>query len=159
MTGKKLTNASQPDSAETITKPTKPSPKTRPTKQADGVGIVTSRAIRAKSRNQLAKDLTTLLLAVAKGEPMVAGDKAGEVAAIYPTLEQRLKAITMLLKQSEQAAATLAKTQEETANGGKKFRATRAYSADELRQLLANHLAELSGEKPASKAVGKTKRS
>jgi hypothetical protein len=160
MTGKQLTDASLTKSAKTVTKPkanSKAKTKKATATKADGDSIVATAASRAKSRNQLLTELNSMLLALAKGEPMVSGDKAGEAAAIYPTLEQRLKVITMLLKQIEQAAASTGKTKEEKPDGGKKSRATRAYSADELRELLAHHLAELSGEKPARKTVGKAK--
>lgn len=160
MTGKQLTDASPTKSAKTVTKP-KASSKAKTKKatatKADGNSIVATTPGRAKSRNQLLAELNSMLLALAKGEPMVSGDKAGEAAAIYPTLEQRLKVITMLLKQIEQAAASTGKTKEEKPDGGKKSRETRAYSANELRELLAHHLAELSGEKPARKTVGKAK--
>lgn len=160
MTGKQLTDASLTKSAKTVTKPkanSKAKTKKATATKADGGCIVATTPGRAKSRNQLLAELNSMLLALAKGEPMVSGDKAGEAAAIYPTLEQRLKVITMLLKQIEQAAASTGKTKEEKPDGGKKSRSTRAYSADELRELLAHHLAELSGEKPARKTVGKAK--
>jgi hypothetical protein len=160
MTGKQLTDASPTKSAKTVTKPkanSKAKTKKATATKADGDSIVATTPGRAKSRNQLLTELNSMLLALAKGEPMVSGDKAGEAAAIYPTLEQRLKVITMLLKQIEQAAASTGKTKEEKPDGGKKSRATRAYSADELRELLAHHLAELSGEKPARKTVSKAK--
>jgi hypothetical protein len=109
---------------------------------------------------QLSQELNELLVAVAKGQPLLAGDKMGEVATVYPTLDQRLKVMTMLLKQQEQEMGDM--VEKDGGDGRKKAKTAKiraGYSADELRELLSRHLAELSTKKPAGKTAGQPERS